>query len=343
MAAIIDEDARVRLRPEFAVIPLTGEKVLLRSPDQAVRVSVDGVSAPTLARLLSGLDGRTLASGAGTRGSEVLRLVQGLAQREIVEVNPSAPPVSDQERCFARFHDDAAACTARLDSAHVLVRGGGAIADVLVEDFRHAGVGVVTRSVRDRKGECPSGRRGDDDAALLRACRRADLTIIVSDTGDGRTREEEAINDLALEYGFAWCPVRIFGSEGFVGPLFVPGEGPCLACVLAREEANWVDPEVTRAYLAQTREAPSSLEACGRLPGFVAIVSAWAVIEGTKYLARFTPPAILGQILRVDFLRCAVRLHRVLRLPRCPRCSPLRRRPTVNSFLYATRVERERS
>jgi len=334
VAAIIEEDARVRLRPEFAVIPLTGEKVLLRSPDQAVRVSVDGVSAPTLARLLSGLDGRTLGSGVGTRRSEVLRLVRGLAQREIVEVNPSPPPVSDQERCFARFHDDAAACTARLEAAHVLVRGGGAIGDVLVEDFRRAGVGVVTRSVRDRQEGC---------AALLRACRRADLTIVVSDTGDGRARDEEALNDLALEYGFAWCPVRIFGSEGFVGPLFVPSEGPCLACVLAREEANWVDPEMTRAYLAQTREVSSSLEACGRLPGFVAIVSAWAVIEGTKYLARFAPPAILGQILRVDFLRCTVRLHRVLRLPRCPRCSPLRRRPTINSFLYATRVERERS
>ena len=213
MAAIIEEDARVRLRPEFAVIPLTGEKVLLRSPDQAVRVSVDGVSAPTLARLLSGLDGRTPASGAGIRRSEVLRLVQGLAQREIVEVNPSAPRVRS-ERCFARFHD-AAACPARLDSAHVLVRGGGAIADVLVEDFRHAGVGVVTRSVRDRKEGCPSGRRSDDGAALLRACRKADLTIVVSDTGDGRTPDEQALNDFALEYGFAWCPVRIFGSVCF--------------------------------------------------------------------------------------------------------------------------------
>jgi hypothetical protein len=99
---------------------------------------------------------------------------------------------------------------------------------------------------------------------------------------------------------------------------------------------------MTRAYLAQTREAPSSLEACGRLPGFVAIVSAWAVIEGTKYLARFAPPAILGQILRVDFLRCTVRLPGAA-TPRCPRFSPLRRRPAVNSFLYATRVERERS
>jgi len=334
MATTIAENTRVRLRPEFAVVPLADDKVLLRSPDQAVRVSVDGMSAPRLARVLSGLDGQTLSSTADTRRSEVRQLVDGLLRREIVEIDPGTLPASMQERCFARFHDDAAACTRRLSSSRVLVRGRGTVADALAEEFRRAGVGVVTRS---------AAASTTDGASLLRGCLAADLAVLVSDAGDGRSCEEEAANDLAMEHGFAWCPVRIFGGEGFVGPLFVAGEGPCLGCLLAREESNWVEPDVTRAYLDHTRAASSSLEACGRLPGFVALLSAWAAIEGTKYLSRFAPPAILGHVLRIDFLRCATRLHRVLRLPRCGRCSPLRRRPSVNSLLYARRVDRERA
>jgi bacteriocin biosynthesis cyclodehydratase domain-containing protein len=333
MARTIAENTRVRLRPEFAVVPLADDKVLLRSPDQAVRVSVDGMSAPRLARVLSGLDGQTLSSDTDTRRSEVRQLVDGLLKREIVEIDPGTPPTSMQERCFARFHDDAAACTRRLSSSRVLIRGRGAVADALAEEFRRAGVGLVTRSATSTT----------DGASLLRGCLAADLAVLVSDTGDGRSHEEEAVNDLAIDHGFTWCPVRIFGGEGFVGPLFVAGDGPCLGCVVAREESNWVDPDVTRAYLDHTREASSSLEAYGRLPGFVAIVSAWATIEGTKYLSRFAPPAILGHVLRIDFLRCTTRLHRVLRLPRCGRCSPLRRRPSVNSLLYAKRVDRERA
>lgn len=334
MATTIAENTRVRLRPEFAVVPLTDDKVLLRSPDQAVRVSVDGMSAPSLARVLRGLDGQTLSSDGDTRRSEVRQLVQGLLKREIVEIEPSTPAGSMQERCFARFHDDAAACARRLSSSRVLVRGRGAVAEALAEEFRRAGVGVVRRSAPGSSVDGPS---------LLCGCLAADLAVLVSDTGDGRSREEEAANDLAIEHGFTWCPVRIFGGEGFVGPLFVAGEGPCLACLQGREEANWVEPDVTRAYLDHTRAAPRSLEAYGRLPGFVAIVSAWAAIEGTKYLSRFAPPAILGQVLRIDFLRCTVRLHRVLRLPRCRRCSPLRRQPSVNSLLYARPVDRERA
>src|SRR5262249_47243620 len=156
------------------------DKVLLRSPDQAVRVSVDGMSAPRLARVLTRLDGQTLSSDADARRSEVRQLVDGLLKREIVEIDPRTPPASMQERCFARCPGDPAACTRRLSSSRVLVRGRGALADALAEEFQRAGVGVVTRSAAG-----PTM----DGASLLRGCLAADLAVLVSDVGDGRSRE----------------------------------------------------------------------------------------------------------------------------------------------------------
>ncbi len=108
------------------------------------------------------------------------------------------------------------------------------------------------------------------------------------------------------------------------------------ACPRAKPP-NWTDPEISRAYVDRVDRDPRSLEAYGALPGFVALVSQWAAIEITKYLSRFTVPALLGAVLRIDFLGCRTQLHRVLRVPRCAACSPAARRPAVDGLLYAGR------
>jgi bacteriocin biosynthesis cyclodehydratase domain-containing protein len=340
MATTITAETRLRLRAEFSVIPLPDEKVLLRSPDQGVRVSVAGWKSEQLAGLLRALDGRPssvrriFAGGANT--SDVERLLRGLIQRDIVELDPCEPPVSNDERLFAHFHEDPRECARRLESGRVLVCGEGSLSEAVVRDLRAAGVGSVTRMC------AADGVRGSsvtedaiDRTSLVQACRSADLVMVASEVGDARSPDEILVNDLAIESGFAWLPIRIFGSQGFVGPLFIPGDGPCHACLLAREEANWVDPTLTRTYLDRLRDTPGEREAYGRLPGFAAITSAWGAIEATKFLSRFTMPTALGNVLCIDFIRCTVRLHRVLRLPHCARCSSLTRRPFVNSLLYA--------
>ncbi len=322
MRSTTAEHARLRLRPEFAIVPLPYDKVLLRSPDQGVRISVAGLSSARLVDLLRALDGRELS--LETHAADVRCLLQGLIQRDIVEVNPAAVPSSSAERLFARFDDDPGACAKRLRSARVLVCGRGELAEALLDGFGRVGV--------------EAARRADtlDRTALRDACSGADLTVAASEGGNG-TQAETLLNDIAIERGLAWLPVRIFGAQGLVGPLFVPGDGPCHACMLAREEANWIDPGPMRAYLDHLAAVPSALDGYGRLPGFDAIIGTWAVIESTKFLSRFTMPVILGHVLRIELLRCAAQVHRVLRLPRCPCCSPLARRPSVNSLLYAHR------
>ena len=104
---------------------------------------------------------------------------------------------------------------------------------------------------------------------------------------------------------------------------------------MTREEATWADPELTRTYVAWVTRDPSSVEAYGALPAFAAIASQWATLEATKLLSRFTAPAITGNVLRIDFIRGKTDVHRVLRVPRCPSCSPLARRPAVDTMLYA--------
>jgi bacteriocin biosynthesis cyclodehydratase domain-containing protein len=251
------------------------------------------------------------------------------------------PPASSAERFFAQFDDDFRACARRLAESRVLVVGDGTLAECVARDLRATGVGDVTcvattpslDAAADASGAAAS-RTAAWCAALARACHDAHF-VVVCPPSAGRSAVESTMNSIALELGVAWLPVRVFGAEGFVGPLFLGSEGPCHRCLTTREESTWADPELTRAYLAWTARDPSTVEAYGALPAFAAIASQWAALEATRYLARFSPPVLTGNVLHIDFVRCRTELHRVLRVPRCPECSPLTRRPAVETMLYA--------
>lgn len=332
-------ERRLRLRPEFAVIPLEGSSVLLRSPHQGVRVGVDGVPSSSLATLLRSMDGREVASALledGDAADGIASLLDGLVARDIVATTPGPLSMSAEGRLFAQFHDDPDGCVRRLAESRVVVVGSGLLAECVARDLGAAGIAEVVRMAEaEREGHAREGHdRHTECADLARACHGAALAIACSEYG-GRSEYEAMVNEVARVSGLAWLSVRIFGGEGFVGPLFVPGDGPCHACLLTREEANWVDPELSRTYLQCVAKDPTNVEAYGRLPAFVSLMSQWTVLESTKWLSRFTMPTLFGRVLRVDFLACVTQLHRVFRLPRCAQCSTAVRAPGVNTLLYA--------
>lgn len=313
----LDESARPWIRPEYEVIPLDGSAVLIRSPDQGVRASVDGVDAAELADRIRSLDGtRTMEAwrrgGPDTDGLD--RLIRELIVRDVVRLDPPAFDPSDDScelQLFAHYHPDPDGCRRRLRSSRVVVCGSGGLMTTIQRDLRAAGVGRV---------DLLSVPAGIDRGTVAAELRGVDLTIVC--TASPRDPLAHVINDIALSERLVWLPLVLFGASAFIGPLFVPGDGPCQECVWGREQANWADPDVTRLYFDRLARDHGSLELYGSLPAFEALTSQWAVLEVTKALSRFTVPLLLGSLLRVEFLRAGTELHRVVRLPRCPGCSP---------------------
>lgn len=326
----IGPETKLRLRREFEVIPLGEATVLVRSPAQGVRVAVEGLTAEALGELLRNLDGsRSLAALLDGRSSfdTIKPLVDGLLAREILEVRSGDDVLTGSAKFFSHTHDDPIACWRRLTTSRVAVVGTMLLVEAVADAVRIAGVhDIRTITAVDSKAS-------EVRSVLAGRAGAVDLVIVCQ---NGTQPDLEAtVNALALERGFVWLPIRLFGGEGFVGPLFVPGDGPCHSCVQAREEANWADPELTRKYLDQVARRPESVEAYGSLPAFAALVAHWAALEATKYLARFTVPTLIGNILRIEFAACRTQVHRIFRLPRCTSCSPMARRPGVNGLSYA--------
>lgn len=324
----IGHDTTLTLRSDVEVIPLEDETVLLRSPSQGVRIAVEGVKGPVLAAMLGGCDGtQSVGSlvGASQPVERFLPLLRGLVDREILRCETAAADLSAPARYFAQFHGDPLACWNRLLESTVLLCGDGPLAEAAGGALEAAGIRRVRRMLR-----MPDDH---DRESIARACLAADLVVVASVGAESEW--ETMLGPLATERGFPWLPTRLFGGEGFVGPLFVAGEGPCYDCFCDREAANWADPQLTRRYLDRIARFPASHEAYGRLSAFAALLAHWAALEATAYLARYTVPALIGNVLRVGFASYDVRLHRVLRVPRCPSCSTLAHRPSVDTLAYA--------
>jgi bacteriocin biosynthesis cyclodehydratase domain-containing protein len=107
-------------------------------------------------------------------------------------------------------------------------------------------------------------------------------------------------------------------SRGYVGPLFLPDAGPCLACLLSHFQRLSPAPEIYDDLLAHARQglpvAPAPFPAQG-----VAVLEA-LVRWKAELLAERDPPAALYRLHVLELESMEVSAHRVLADPECPEC-----------------------
>ena len=103
-------------------------------------------------------------------------------------------------------------------------------------------------------------------------------------------------------------------KEGWVGPLFVPGETASYLSLEARLRANLPRYPEFLAFDAHVRAAgpPGPL---GGLRAAFDLLTGVAVIELIKFVTEIKVPQLLGQFLTVNFWTWETELHEVLRLP----------------------------
>jgi bacteriocin biosynthesis cyclodehydratase domain-containing protein len=129
----------------------------------------------------------------------------------------------------------------------------------------------------------------------------------------------ESWNTLALERGIRWLAIRPFdGATTTVGPLVVPGESPCHVCLLLRLGGHLE----YGSDFARIERTPLRVEAGAPLETIAAGVAAHLVLgwigghdtrlPGLVHVLESGPPLVLSA-------------HSLLRVPRCPACSPAER------------------
>lgn len=248
-------------------------------PEHAVvLVGLSAEEEALLEDLVRGVAEGALAARAAERGvpaDDAARLVGLLATAGALE-RPAAPGAR------AAAHGTAAEAAA-LELVHgrsgwdvlarrahrvLVVEGTGRVAEAVAAGLREAGAGRV--DVRPRHG----GRGAPGPSPGGRAV-APDLVVLVADGAVAPSRAARLLRD-----DVDHLPVVLRERSAVVGPLVVPGRGPCLRCVdLHRTDR---DPEwpVVAAQLASPATTPVPDVVLLRLVAALAVAQVLAHLDG---------------------------------------------------------------
>ncbi|MDF9747475.1 TOMM precursor leader peptide-binding protein [Natrinema salsiterrestre] len=122
------------------------------------------------------------------------------------------------------------------------------------------------------------------------------------------------VNETAVETETPLTVAQLLGLEAILGPTIVPGESPCLLCLLKRWQSFQDNLDSYRAYVESTTERQNiHLPAHERLlAGLVSKEATTQLLTGHGY--------VVGRTLDVDLLSMDLETNEVLKMPRCDVC-----------------------
>jgi bacteriocin biosynthesis cyclodehydratase domain-containing protein len=261
------------------------------------------------------------------------RLVGSRVLLPVDEVGGSAgeEPEGPLDLFYWNLGTSAIAAAARLEGTKIVVVGANAISRRLVAALEEGGfpqVQVVDdpllRNLRFfdddgglRRDRWPAGREPLSRDAWLSGAGAGGVGALVATSDFGAHVAIADWNRVAVSRGWVLLPVVLDRLLGRIGPLVVPGEGPCYECFRARESSNCDEAPLLRAAepFALERQAVDGFH-----PALASIAAEIALLELIRFFGGTSLPPQVGTLVEVNALASSMTPRRLLRVPRCPVC-----------------------
>lgn len=264
--------------------------------------------------------------------------------------------------CFPSRPEAEVDAVSALASAAVTVVGAGAATPALVAGLASSGIGKirllgdapvqsthvqhsrflrradVSKPMSDalRARALPPGYEGELDATaalpetkidLQRELRGASFVVAVVTGPILFPPWMDVLNEATQDAGIPWTSAAVLeGTELHVGPTIVPGKTACYKCFELRFKSNIPSIEPYLRFEAFIRETGESRD-FGLLPPLADIAGGLAAAETISALHPHRAPRTLGKLLTFHANSYSIDEHPVLRLPRCPSCTPVMNGP----------------
>ncbi|MBA5867454.1 MAG: TOMM precursor leader peptide-binding protein [Nitrospira sp. CR1.3] len=168
--------------------------------------------------------------------------------------------------------------------------------------------------------------------------RQLGCLIVTSDFGWSPSVREW--NKFCVDQKIVFFSAILQNFIGQVGPIVIPGESACLECVRARQNSNMDDVEI---MCTPEDAAFEGQRVTGFHPSMSSIVGDIAAFELTRFFSGVIPMRKIGTLIEVNLLTMKMIPRKILKVPRCPVCSPLNTRSSTThkktQFAGATRVD----
>jgi bacteriocin biosynthesis cyclodehydratase domain-containing protein len=215
----------------------------------------------------------------------------------------------------------------RLQSRLVSLIGTGSLVNLIRQELMKMGIQVSVNN---------------DTELKVKDCA---LAIVVAGHEEDSLLDRWNAHALSSENLTPWLAViPSDGVRALVGPYVVPGQSACYRCYRLRRASTFPDRAIGEA-LAQAQwlgpAIDSSLENPG-ISGIQAFLVVDRVIEALS-MGVVSPQLMPGSLITVDAesVGPVINHHRVLRVPRCPECSPGRGQGFPQVWFNTTKSEVE--
>lgn len=149
----------------------------------------------------------------------------------------------------------------------------------------------------------------------LPAGQPASLQLVITD--DYLRDEISAINQQALQNKQPWLLAKPVGNLLWIGPLFLPGQTACWACLSNRIHANRQVESYILKKLNRTEPFPTSISA---LPSAIAMSANLIATEVAKWVTQGKNQQLYNQLITFDLLTSQTQSHYLVQQPQCPAC-----------------------
>lgn len=314
---------RIKLRDESAVRTFSGLLPYLNGQheveDILARVGEQGLDGETARKLLEHFESSSLIEEADDSALSA----------------EDADRFEDQIAFFSRFTQEGGAKFQQLlCQAAVTVIGDGGLSRAVRRHLRDAGFGeVVALSAEPHAAAHAGSENGNGTAPQNGAKTRAlglsresiwpegndedlpKLFILPQEAHDPQLLE--AMDAFSKERSVPWMLLRCTDPrEGWVGPLFIPGETASYVSLEARLRGNAPHFIEYQAFDNFLRSSNGPSPVCGSLHAFHEVLSGIAVTEAIKFVTSISIPQLAGRFLTIDLMTWETELHDVLRIPR---------------------------
>ena len=264
-------------------------------------------------------------------------VLEGLVKRRLLvfasDFELSSNHVESHEDIFY-WHFDAQTqlVRQRLNSVRLAILGVNMLSRPLAISLQAAGFEKVeifdTHLLRnpqlfDERGGLRPGK-WQDSLPIPQVCREEivsnafDCIIATSDLGRSPILSEW--NKICVDYRRVYLPVVLRDMIGYVGPMVLPGETACFDCLKARQNSHSTGREVREAV---EKAVFNGKGVNGFHPSMASILADIATIELVKFYSGVLPRQV-GTLIECNLLATRLTARKVLKVPRCYVCSPLK-------------------
>lgn len=137
------------------------------------------------------------------------------------------------------------------------------------------------------------------------------------------------IHDACLNAKVKLCSAEFLNTSKLIlGPTVVPGETACWDCYEHRVKGVQNYFRENTAFQNFLKVNPDFDPISSRLPALNQLLAGLAAFETVRILTEVLPPLTYGNLITLDCNTMSLEQHNVLKLPRCPTCSPVNKNPS---------------